>query len=169
MAMRAAIACIAIFLCGCQSIVKTTPEGVEVGSAALSGLPARTVSFANGYKEESELKFSMPPHTLIVGPKHMTDTVVEALRRGFDKHLPPRSKSAAKRITLRVTSPRSAGAYPNPGVALSIEAVFGDGTRTLVNGEGFSGRGANRAFEAALQNGINRLLSDARFVAYMKR
>jgi hypothetical protein len=167
--MRVALACIAVLLCSCQSTVRTAPEGLEVGSAALSGLPARPVTFVNGYKAESELKFSMPPHTLIVEPKHMTDTAVEALRRGFDKHLPPRAKAAAKRITLRVTSPRSAGAYPNPGVALSLEAVFGDGTQTLVNGEGFSGRGANRAFEAALQNAINRLLSDARFVAYMKR
>ena len=169
MAVRAALACIAIFLCSCQSTVRTNPDGVEVGPVAVSGLPARAVTFLNGYAAESELRFSMPPHTLIVEPKHMTDTAIEALRRGFAKHLPPKGKAAPKRITLRVTSPRSAGHYPHPGLALSLEAVFGDGTRTLVNGQGVSARGANRAFEAALQNAINQLLSDPRFVAYMKR
>ena len=164
-----AVACIAIFLCGCTTAVRTNPINIEIGSAALSHVPARPVTLVNGHASESELRFSMPPHTLIVEPKQMTEAAITALRNGLDKHRPPKSKAAPKRITLRVTSPRSAGAYPNPGVAISLEAQFGDGTRTLVNGQGYSARGADRSFEVALQNALNQLLSDQRFVAYMKR
>ena len=168
MAMRAG-ACIAIFLCGCTTAVRTNPNHIELGSAAVSHLPARPVTLLNGHATENELRFSMPPHTLIVETKQMTDAAIEALRNALDKYRPPKAKAAPKRITLRVTSPRSAGAYPNPGVAISLEAQFGDGTRTLVNGQGYSARGADRSFEVALQNALNQLLSDQRFVAYMKR
>lgn len=168
MAMRA-VACIAVFLCGCTTAVRTNPSNIEIGSAALSSVPARPVTLVNGHASAAELRFSMPPHTLIVEPKQMTEAAIAALRTALDKYRPSKGKAGAKRITLRVTSPRSAGAYPNPGVAVSIEAQFGDGTRTLVNGQGYSARGADRSFEVALQNGLNQLLSDQRFVAYMKR
>lgn len=162
-------ACVVAVVCGCTTAVRTNPNNIEIGSAAVSHLPARPVTLLNGHAAESELRFSMPPHTLIVAPKQMTDAAIEALRLALDKYRPPKGKAAPKRVTLRVTSPRSAGAYPHPGVALSIEAQFGDGTRTLVNGQGYSARGADRSFEVALQNGLNQLLSDQRFVAYMKR
>jgi hypothetical protein len=159
----------AFFLSACTSTVKTNPNNLELGSAAVSHLPPRAITLVNGHASESELRFSMPPNTLIVAPKQMTDTAIDALRRGLDKYLPPRGKASAKRVTLRVTSPRSAGAYPNPSVAISLEAVFGDGTRTLVNGQGYSVRGADRSFEAAILNALHQLLGDPRFVAYMKR
>jgi hypothetical protein len=165
----AACAAAAVFLSACTSTVKPNPQNIELGSAAVSHLPPRAVTLVNGHATESELRFSMPPHTLIVEPKQMTETAIAALRRGLDKYLPPRGKAAPKRVTLRVTSPRSAGAYPNPSVAVSLEAVFGDGTRTLVNGQGFSARGADRSFEVAILNALNQLLGDQRFVAYMKR
>lgn len=159
----------AIVVCGCTTAVRTNPNNIEIGSAAVSHLPARQVTLVNGHASESELRFSMPPHTLIVELKQMTESAIAALRQALDKYRPATGKAAPKRITLRVISPRSAGAYPNPGVAVSLEAQFGDGTRTLVNGQGYSARGADRSFEVALQNGLNQLLSDQRFVAYMKR
>jgi len=160
---------LALLASGCTSAVRTNPNNIEIGSAAVSHLPPRPVTLVNGHASENELRFSMPPHTLIVEPKHMTDTAIEALRTGLDKYRPTKGKASPKRITLRVTSPRSAGAYPHPGVAISLEAQFGDGTRTLVNGQGYSARGANRSFEVAVQNALQQLLSDQRFVAYMKR
>ena len=168
-AARTLLACVAAVVCGCTTAVRTNPNNIEIGSAAVSHLPARPVTLINGHATESELRFSMGPSTLIVQPKQMTEATIEALRQGLDKYRPSKGKAGAKRITLRVTSLRSAGAYPNPGVAISIEAQFGDGTRTLVNGQGYSARGAERSFEVALQNGLNQLLSDQRFVAYMKR
>lgn len=159
----------ALVLCGCTSAVRTNPNNIEIGPAAVSHLPPRPVTLVNGHASESELRFSTPPHTLIIEPKHMTETAIEALRIGLDKYRPPKGKASPKRITLRVTSPRSAGAFPNPAVAISLEAQFGDGTRTLVEGQGYSARGANRSFEVAVQNALQQLLSDQRFVAYMKR
>lgn len=167
---RTLLACAVVVLAaGCTSAVRTNPNNIELGSLAVSHLPPRPVTLLNGHATESELRFSTPPHTLIIEPKHMTETAIEALRTALDKYRPPKGKAGAKRITLRVTSPRSAGAYPNPAVAVSLEAVFGDGTRTLVEGQGYSARGANRSFEVALQNALQQLMSDQRLVAYMKR
>jgi hypothetical protein len=95
----------------------------------------------------------------------MTDTAIEALRRA----LPSGGKGAAKRIVLRVHSPRQAGPYPAPGLLITLDADYADGTRSQVSGQGYSARGAERSFEAALLQALNRLLGDARFVAYMKR
>ena len=168
-AARTLVACVAAMVCGCSTAVRTNPINIELGSAAVSHLPPRPVTLRNGHASESELLFSMSQQTLVVEPKHMTETAVEALRRTLDKYLPPKLKTAPKSVTLWVTSPRSAGEYPTPGVAISLEARFGDGTRTLVYAEGYSARGTERSFEVALQNGLNQLLSDQQFVEYMKR
>ena len=167
--LAAIVSILAAFACGCTSTVRTSADSMEIGSAAFSGLPPRTVALVNGYPGEAPLKLSTPPYTLIAEQKHMTDSAIEALRRGFEKNLPPRGKGQAKKVTLKVHSPRTATPYPKPGVEVTIDAQFGDGTRTAVNGEGYSGRGADRSFEVALANALNRLLADPRFVAYMKR
>jgi hypothetical protein len=164
-ARLALVACIAALIGGCTSTVRTSPDSVKIEPAAVSHLPARNVTLVNGHASETQLRFSSPPHTLIVEPKHMTDTAIEMLRRA----LPSGGKGAAKRIVLRVHSPRQAGPYPTPGITITLDADYADGTRSQVFGQGYSGRGADATFEAALLNGLNRLLGDARFVAYMKR
>jgi hypothetical protein len=167
--LAAIVSISAAFACGCTSTVRTSPDNVEIGSGAFSSLPPRTVALVNGYPSEAPLKLSTAPYTLIAEQKHMTDTAIEALRRGFEKNLPPRGKGQGKKVILKVHSPRTSSPYPAPGVAVTVDAQFGDGTRTAVNGEGYSGRGADRSFEVAIVNALNRLLADPRFVAYMKR
>jgi hypothetical protein len=156
---------VAAFVCGCTSTVRTSPDNLKLEPGAVSHLPARNVTLVNGHATETQLKFSTPPYTLIVEPKQMTDTAIEALRRA----LPSGGKGAAKRIVLRVHSPRQAGPYPTPGLLITLDADYGDGTRSQVSGQGYSARGADRSFEAAILQALNRLLGDARFVAYMKR
>jgi hypothetical protein len=168
-ALAAIFAIIAAFVCGCTTTVRTSPDRLEIGSAAFSHLPPRIVALVNGHPSEAPLRLSTPPYTLIVEQKQMTDAAIEALRRGLEKNLSPRSKGPAKKVILKVRSPRSAGPYPTPGVAITLDAEFGDGSRTAVTGEGYSARGADRSFEVALLNALNRLLGDPRFVAYMKR
>ena len=164
-ACLALLACIVALVCGCTSTVRTSPDSVKIEPAAASHLPARSVTLVNGHASETQLRFSSPPYTLIVEPKHMTDTAIEMLRRA----LPSGGKGAGKRVVLKVHSPRQAGRYPTPGIAITLDADYGDGTRSQVSGEGYSARGADRSFEAALQNALNRLLGDSRFVAYLKR
>lgn len=164
-ARLALVACIVALLCGCTSTVRTSPDSVKLEPGAVSHLPARNATLVNGHASETQLRFSTPPYTLIVEPKHMTDTAIEMLRRA----LPSGGKGAAKRVVLRAHSPRQAGRYPTPGIAITLDADYGDGTRSQVSGEGYSARGADRSFEAALLNALNRLLGDPRFVAYMKR
>jgi hypothetical protein len=164
-ARLALVAGVVALVCGCTSTVRTSPDSVKIEPAAVSHLPPRNVTLVNGHASETQLRFSSPPYTLIVEPKHMTDTAIEMLRRA----LPPGGKGAAKRVVLRVHSPRQAGPYPTPGITITVDADYGDGTRSQVFGQGHSARGADRSFEAALLNGLNRLLGDPRFVAYMKR
>jgi hypothetical protein len=160
-ARLALIACIVALACGCTSTVRTSPDSVKIEPTAVSHLPARSVTLVNGHASETQLRFSSPPYTLIVEPKHMTDTAIEMLRRA----LPSGGKGAAKRVVLRAHSPRQAAT----GIAITLDADYGDGTRSQVSGEGYSARGADRSFETALLNALNRLLGDPRFVAYMKR
>jgi hypothetical protein len=156
---------IVAFICGCTMTVRTSPDSLKIQPGGVSHLPARTVTLVNGHASETQLRFSSPPYTLIVEPKQMTDTAIEVLRRA----LPSGGKGVAKRVVLRVHSPRQAGRYPMPGVAITVDADYGDGTRSQVFGEGYSARGADRSFEAALLTALNRLLGDPRFVAYLKR
>jgi hypothetical protein len=62
---------------------------------------------------------------------------------------------------------------PIPTVAasarLTLDAEFGDGTATSVDGQGGSGFGMQGAFEGAIQNALHRLLFDPAFLAYMNR
>jgi len=164
-ARAAVVACTVALVFGCTTTVRTDPANLKIEPGAVSHLPARNVTLVNGHASETQLKFSTPPHTLIVEPKQMTDTAIEALRRA----LPPGGKGAPKRIVLRVHSPRQAGPYPTPGLLITLDADYGDGTRSQVFGQGYSARGADRSFEAALLQALNKLLGDARFVAYMKR
>jgi hypothetical protein len=163
------VAAIAVFICGCTTTVRTSPDNVEIGQGAVSHLPPRAVTLVNGHASESQIRFSAPPNTLIFEPKQMTDTAIAALRSALDKHLPPRGKGPAKRVVLKVTSPRQSGPYISPSMAITLDAEFGDGTRTAVIGEGYSARGADRTFEVATLNALNRLLADPRFIAYMKK
>ena len=161
----ALFASIAAIVCGCTTTVRTSPDSLKLEPGAVSHLPARNVTLVNGHTSEKQLKFSTPPYTLIVEPKQMTDTAIEMLRRA----LPAGAKGAAKRIVLRVHSPRQAAPYPTPGLAITLDADYNDGTRSQVTGQGYSALGATRSFEAALVQALNRLVGDARFVAYMKR
>jgi hypothetical protein len=158
-------ACIVAFICGCTMTVRTSPDSLKIEPGGVSHLPARSVTLVNGHATETPVRFSTPPYTLIVEPKQMTETAIEVLRRA----LRTGGKGSAKRVVLRVHSPRQAGRYPMPGVAVTLDAAYGDGTRSQVIGEGYSARGADRSFEAALLTGLNRLLGDPHFVAYMKR
>jgi hypothetical protein len=164
-ARLALAACVVAFICGCTMTVRTSPDSLKIERGGVSHLPARTVTLVNGHANETQSRISSPPYTLIVEPKQMTDTAIEVLRRA----LPTGGKGAAKKVVLRVHSPRQAGRYPMPGVAVTVDAEYGDGTRSQVFGEGYSARGADRSFEAALLTGLNRRLGDPRFVAYMKR
>jgi hypothetical protein len=164
-ALYAGAFAVAVVLCGCTTTVRTNPDSVKLEPSAVSHLPPRNVTLVNGHASETQLRFSTPPFTTIVEPKQMTDTAIEMLRRA----LVPRSKGPAKQVVLRVHSPRQAGPYPTPGVAITLDADFGDRTRTQVRGEGYSARGADRSFEAAILTALHRLAGDARFIAYMKR
>jgi hypothetical protein len=168
-ALAATVACIALFACGCTTTVRTSPDSLSIGPAAVSHLPPRVVALANGYPSEVQQKFSTPPYTLIIEQKQMTDTAIEMLRRALEKNPGARGRGPAKKVVLKVRSPRAAGPYPTPGVAITLDAQFGDGSQASVIGNGYSARGADRSFEAALLNALNRLLGDAHFIAYMKR
>jgi hypothetical protein len=159
------VACIVAFVCGCTTTVRTSPDSLKLEPGAVSHLPARPVTLVNGHTSETQLKFSTPAYTLIVEPKQMTDTAIEMLRRA----LPSPGKGAAKRVVLRVHSPRQAAPYPTPGLTITLDADYADGTRSQVTGQGYSALGATRSFEAALVQALNQLVGDARFVAYMKR
>src|SRR6185503_11447546 len=120
-ARAAVVACTVALVFGCTTTVRTDPANLKIEPGAVAHLPARNVTLVNGHASETQLKFSTPPHTLIVEPKQMTDTAIEALRRA----LPPGGKGAPKRIVLRVHSPRQAGPYPTPGLLITLDADYG--------------------------------------------
>ncbi len=164
---------LAALLSACTLPVSTSPDTFDVAPAALAHLPrTKPVTVENGYTADAPYPFKVEMHTWVVDQRQITDTAVVMLDRALAKQ-GLAAGPGGKTVRLRVQQP-SAYVRMLPFVAqtfatLTLDAEFGDGTRTSVRADNQSPMSGPRAFEGAVLFALNQLLSDERFVAYMNR
>lgn len=174
MTSRAAALILAATLAGCGGEIVTRPEALPIEPGRVAHLRApQAFALSNGLKAPVKHQIRNDSITWEVDERQLTDTAIVMLSRALEQQgikPAPQAKSAILRVEVR----GGMGMFvPVPTVAASarilLHADLGDGTRTLVDGEGGSGFGMQPAFEGAIRTALYRLLIDPAFIAYMNR
>lgn len=164
---------LAALLSACTLPLSTSPDTFHVAPAALAHLPrTKAVMVENGYTAEAPYPFKVEMHTWVVDQRQITETAAIMLRRALEKQ-GLAAGPGGKTVTLRVQQP-SAYVRMLPFVTqtfatLTLDAEFGDGTRTSLRADNQSPMSGPRAFEGAVLFALNKLVNDERFIAYMNR
>jgi hypothetical protein len=164
-----------VILAGCGGQIVTTPDAYPIQPLGLPRLRApQDVTFSNGLTSPAKYQIKNESITWEVDARQLTDTAITMLQRALEKQGIRTAPQAGKTVIFRVQVRGGMGMFvAAPTVVasarLTLEAQFGDGTATLVDGEGGSGFGMQNAFEAALQSAVTRLVFDRRFIDYMNR
>jgi len=169
---------LAVFLsslvAGCGGDVMTSPESVRLEPSKAAHLRGpQTVALTNAYKTEFKREITAGRNTTrVVDFKELTENEIIVLRRALEDRGIKVSPAANKSIDLRVHPVVSIDILIGDVAAtarLTLDAQFGDGTRTSVVGVATSGFGAERAFPAAMMSALHQLLVDRAFVDYINR
>jgi hypothetical protein len=175
MVVRAVVPLLIVALAGCGGEIATNPDALSIEPSRLKELRApQAVTLNNGLMSPVKHQIRTESINWEVDARQLTDTAVTMLRRALEKQGITAAPQAGKSITFRIQVRGGMGMFvPIPTVAasarLTLDADFGDGTKTAVYGEGGSGFGMQDAFERAIQNALHRLLIDPAFLAYMNR
>lgn len=170
-----ALLLVALTGCGELGVIPTDPNNFVVKPDALGHLrKPQTIALKNSYQTETKAIVWKTPHNHWAADlKQLTDTTIVMLSRGMEKQDIAVAPHAAKSITLSVQKVRAGGGAPWQGVGaiLDLEAQYGDGTKTLIEGlnPNYSQMGLARAVEAAMFSALTDLLREDGFVAYMNR
>jgi hypothetical protein len=169
---NAGVALACLWLAGCGPVMlaakpDTFPVPAEAAGALRGG---QTLALNNAYKAKTEaVVYSVRDQPGWVGDlQQYTDTAIVMLGREMGKKGVTVAPQAAKSVTLRVF-----GVTGEPGwtirVTLSLEAQYGDGTKSTIRTENSSPSDAWRALDGALMFAVSRLLRDDEFLAYVNK
>lgn len=165
----------ALLASGCAIDVPTSPDTFRVEPANAGHLRGpQTVALRNGYQTEAKKTFNVGMgNSWTTDQKQVTDTAITMLSRALEHPRIKTADPAPKAVTLAVRVDHafmhSSAFVSHANVRLFIDATFGDGSSTTVSAANNSPMGASRAFEGALMRGLNTLLIDERFVAYLNK
>jgi hypothetical protein len=165
---------VAAGLAGCANPdVRTNPNTFSVEPAALSQLRRpQTVALNNAYETETKVPLMFNKVRRMADLKQHTDTAIVMLRRAMEKQGITVAQQAEKTMVLRLRPIRVHVQlhvlHNQTDAAMFLEVEFGDGTTTTTRGQKTSSA-AESAFDGAILDTLNRLLTDEKFVAYMNR
>lgn len=168
---QAVVALLVVVLTGCAApIIVTNPDTFKVPAGAAKYLRAGgNVALNNAYQAETKVKIWTYSDTGWFGDlKQYTDTAITMLGREMQKKSVAVDPKAAKTITLRVYDVSA-----SPGWVieshLTLEARYGDGTRSTITTKNSSPSDAWRSVDGSLMFAVSQLLGDDKFVAYVNK
>ena len=100
--------------------------------------------------------------------KQYTDTAITMLGREMQKRSVAVDPKASKTVTLRVYDVSASPGWVIHS-SLTLEAVYGDGTKSTIMTKNSSPSDAWRSVDGSLMFAVTQLLSDDRFVAYVNK
>jgi hypothetical protein len=158
-------------LAGCAPpLINTSPDTFNVPADAAKYLhEGGTVALKNAYPSETKVKIWTYGETgWFADMKQYTDTAITMLAKEMQKRSVTVDPKATKTVVLRVYDvSASPGWVINSSVTL--EAVYGDGTKSMIITTNSSPSDAWRSVDGSLMFAVTRLLGDDRFVAYVNK
>ena len=158
-------------LAGCAPpVINTKPDTFNVPPDAAKYLHAGgTVALKNAYPSETKVKiFTMGEGGWIADLKQYTDTAIIMLGREMGKKGVVVEPSAPKTVTLKVYDVSASPGWTIKSY-MSLEATYGDGTKSTVRTENSSPSDAWRSVDGTLMFAVTRLLGDEKFIAYVNK
>ena len=158
-------------LAGCAPpVIKTNPDTFEVPRDATKYLhEGGTVALNNAYPAETKVKIWVYGDSGWFGDmKQYTDTAITMLGREMQKRSIAVDPKAQKTVTLRVYDVSASPGWVIHS-SLTLEALYGDGTKSMIMTKNSSPSDAWRSVDGSLMYAVTQLLSDDRFVAYVNK
>lgn len=158
-------------LAGCAPpVINTKPDTFNVPADAAKYLHAGApVALKNAYPSETKVKiFTMGESGWIADLKQYTDTAIIMLGREMAKKDVVIEPQAAKTITLKVYDVSASPGWVIKSY-MTLEATYGDGTKSMVMAENSSPSDAWRSVDGSLMFAVTRLLGDDKFIAYVNK
>lgn len=168
---QAVIALVVSVLAGCAApVIHTSPDTFNVPADAAKHLRAgANVALNNAYPAETKVKIWVYGDSgWIADLKQYTDTVIMMLGAEMKKKGVALDPKAAKTVILRVYD---VSASPGWVIAstLTLEARYGDGTKSIITAKNSSPSDAWRSVDGSLMFAVSQLLGDDKFVAYINK
>lgn len=169
--VRVALVLLVGMLVGCAApTIETDPDTFDVPEDAAKHLRAGgNVALTNAYSAETKVKiWTMGDSGWFGDLKQYTDTAITMLGREMQKKGVTVDPKAAKTVTLKV---RDVSASPGWTIEsnLTLEAQYGDGTKSVITTRNSSPSDAWRSVSGSLMYAVTQLLSDKKFVEYVNK
>ncbi len=166
--VRVVVALLVGVLAGCATTIVSDPDTFNVPADAAKHLRAGgNVALNNAYQAETKVKIFTYGNSSWSGDlKQYTDTAITMLGREMQKKSVAVDPKAAKTVTLRVYDVSATHGWVIETV-LTLEAQYGDGTKSTIKSENSSPSDAWRAVDGSLMIAVSRLLGDDKFLAYV--
>lgn len=167
------VAVLTLALAGCAVTIATDPNRFNVEPQQLPNLHRpQAVTLKNAVKEDARPLVLKPAAGVswTIDQRKLTDTAVAMLGRALEKNgvtVPPQAdKEIALGVRVRNVHNRRVPFAMLTSVRVAIYVVFGDGTKTYVEGD-YTKSNFEVAFDGAVQDALNHLVTDEKFVAYL--
>ncbi len=156
-------------LASCVSTIDSDPDTFNVPADAAKHLRAGgNVALNNAYQAETKVTFATIGRvSWLADLKQYTDTAITMLGREMQKKSVAVGPKAAKAVALRVYDVSASYGWWTIGSVLTLEAQYGDGTKSTIKSENSSPSDAWRAVDGSLMIAVSRLLGDDKFLAYV--
>ena len=158
-------------LAGCAPpIIDTKPDTFNVPADAARDVRAGgTVALNNAYPAETKVKiYALGDSGWFADMKQYTDTAITMLGGELQKKSVTIDPKGPKTITLRVYDVSASPGWVINS-SLTLEALYGDGTKSTVRTENSSPSDAWRSVDGSLMFAVTRLLGDPQFLAYVNK
>ena len=157
-------------LTGCGPIlVASNPDTFAVPQDAAALLRGgQSVALNNAYTEETQVKIYAGGAGWLADLKQYTETAMAMLGKEMQKKGIAVAPQSAKSVTLRVYDVQASPGWVIRS-SVTLEAQYGDGTKSTIRTENSSPSDAWRAVDGAIMFAVTRLLRDEQFLAYVNR
>jgi hypothetical protein len=165
---RLVVALLVGVLAGCTTTIVSNPDTFDVPADAAKHLHAGgSIALNNAYPLELPKQIWTDGSSRWMGDlKQYTDTAITMLGKELKKKSIAVDPKAAKTVVLRVHGVRASHGW-TIGAVLTLEAQYGDGTKSTITTKNNSPADAWRAVDGALMFAVSGLLSDDKFLAYV--
>lgn len=156
-------------LAGCAApVIVTSPDTFDVPDDAARHLRAGgIVALKNAYQDETKVKIWTYSDSGWIGDlRQYTDTAITMLGREMQKKGVSLDPNAGKTITMRVFDVSASPGWVIES-SLTLEARYGDGTKSTITTKNTSPSDAWRSVDGSLMFAVSRLLSDEKFLEYV--
>lgn len=165
---RIVVALVVGVLASCSTTITSDPDTFNVPADAAKHLRAGgSVALNNAYPSEMKVRIWADGNLRWFGDlKQYTDTAITMLGREMQKKSVAVDPKAAKTLTLRVYDVSASHGWVI-GSVLTLEALYGDGTKSTITTKNSSPSDAWRAVDGSLMFAVSQLLGDEKFLAYV--